>query len=230
MKFNASIEGPIFIGRSWAEYIKMFDLDISKLKNRKILDCAAGASSFTGFMNKNGYDVIAADVLYDKSPDFLQKKCKDHLQILVDALDKMQNQFEWDFFENLNDLKEHRLASCRDFGADYAQNKGYKYLKADLNQLPFSDNTFDMVLCAHLLFIYDHRLTWDFHQKAVNEMIRVTSSEVRIYPLVKHKGKKSLFVNKIINGLNEEVRAQIVKVDYQFRKGGDEMLLLTKKS
>jgi SAM-dependent methyltransferase len=207
----------------------MFDLNLSELKNKRILDCAAGASSFTDYMGKNGYDVQAVDLLYGQDADFLYEKCQEHLQILVGALEQMQSQFSWDFFENLDELKEHRLESCRQFTLDYGENKGNKYLKADLTQLPFADDSFDLVLCAHLLFIYDHRLSWDFHQHAVNEMLRVSSSQLRIYPLVKHQAKKSLYVEKIIKGLDEKVKARIVKVDYQFRKGGDEMLLLTKK-
>ena len=73
------IEGPIFIGRSWAEYLKMFDLDLEKLNNKKILDCAAGASSFTDFLSKNGIDASAVDLLYDKDPEFLKRRCQEHL-------------------------------------------------------------------------------------------------------------------------------------------------------
>ncbi len=206
----------------------MFDLDIPNLKKKKILDCAAGASSFTCYMNKKGYDVTACDLLYYQSPSFLQEKCQEHLQILIDSLRHIQNNFEWNFFKDLNDLHEHRKKSCQQFGRDYAENKGKNYIKADLNHLPFPDNAFDLVLCAHLLFIYDHRLSWEFHQRAVEEMIRVSSSEVRIYPLVKTKGQKSVFVDKIIQQLDNNITAQIVEVDYQFRKGGHEMLLLTK--
>jgi 2-polyprenyl-3-methyl-5-hydroxy-6-metoxy-1,4-benzoquinol methylase len=57
------IEGPIFIGRTWAEYIKMFDLKRKDLFNDRILDCAAGASSFTAEMSKRGYEVIALDIV-----------------------------------------------------------------------------------------------------------------------------------------------------------------------
>src|SRR5512145_984917 len=101
MKFQAKIEGPIFIGRSWAEYIKMFDLDLEKLKGKKILDCAAGASSFTSFMSKNGYDATAVDLLYDKDSKFLKNRCENHLQALVNALEKIEGEFVWSFFKNL---------------------------------------------------------------------------------------------------------------------------------
>ncbi|MDO9044062.1 MAG: methyltransferase domain-containing protein [Methanobacteriaceae archaeon] len=222
------IEGPIFIGRSWAEYLKMFDLDLEKLNKKKILDCAAGASSFTDFLSKKGIGVSAVDLLYDKDPEFLKRRCQEHLQALVESLGKMEDEFVWSFFKNLDDLKTHRMQSCQDFNRDYELNREKKYIKADLTQLPFEDNSFDMVLCAHLLFIYDHRLDWNFHLSSAEEMIRVSSNEVRIYPLVKNKGKKSIFVDKLIKNLPEELETEIVEVDYQFRRGGNEMLRIVK--
>jgi ubiquinone/menaquinone biosynthesis C-methylase UbiE len=120
------------------------------------------------------------------------------------------------------------MQSCQDFNRDYELNREKKYIKADLTQLPFEDNSFDMVLCAHLLFIYDHRLDWNFHLSSAEEMIRVSSNEVRIYPLVKNKGKKSIFVDKLIKNLPEELETEIVEVDYQFRRGGNEMLRIVK--
>lgn len=229
MKSHAKIEGPIFIGRSWAEYIKMFDLDLEMLNGKKILDCAAGASSFTNFMSKKGYDITAVDLLYDKDSEFLKNRCEEHLHALIDALEKIEGEFNWSFFKNLDELKNHRMNSCYDFNNDYKRNKGKRYLKADLTQLPFPDNSFHMVLCAHLLFIYDHRLDLNFHQKTVEEMIRVSCNEIRIYPLVKNKGRKSIYVNKIIQNLPETVETEIIEVDYQFRQGGNEMLRIIKK-
>lgn len=222
------IKGPIFIGRSWLEYLKMFDLNLKQLKNSKILDCAAGASSFTSYMYKKGFDIIAADLKYDKPPEFLGNLCRQHLQLLVDSLEPLENHFEWYFFKNLSELKEHRLKSCQEFYRDYQQGRGKRYLKADLLDLPFKDNSFDLVLCAHLLFIYDHRLSENFHLKAVQEMMRITKKELRLYPLVKHKAEKSPLVEKVINSLPLHFKARIVPVDYQFRKGGNEMLQIFK--
>ena len=36
----------VFIGRSFSEYIWMFNLDVSNFKDLNILDCPSGASSF----------------------------------------------------------------------------------------------------------------------------------------------------------------------------------------
>ena len=172
------IQGPIFIGRSCAEYLKMFNLNLKDLKDENILDCAAGASSFTAKMTDNGYNVKAVDVLYDKDPSFLQKRCKNHLSALIEVLSELEGQFVWDFFKNLDELKKRRMEACHQFFENYKDNMGTKYIKGDLLNLPFKDNSFSIVLCSHLLFIYDHRLSYDFHINSVNEMLRVSSRDV----------------------------------------------------
>lgn len=227
MENKFKIKGPIFIGRSFEEYLKMFNLDLQKLRDKKVLDCAAGASSFTARMTENGYVVKAADILYDKEPSFLQHRCREHLTVLVDALADLEGHFVWDFFKDLNDLKQHRMNSCSEFFEDYKNNRT-NYLKADLLNLPFKDNSFSLVLCSHLLFIYDHRLNYNFHINSVKEMLRVTKDEVCIYPLVKHKSIKSEFVKRIKQDLDKNANIKIEKVDYEFRRSGNEMMKLQK--
>jgi SAM-dependent methyltransferase len=221
------IEGPIFIGRTWKEYMKMFNLKGEDLFNGKILDCASGASSFTAEMSKQGYDVTALDILYDKDPDVLDDKYHDHMEVLIEGLASV-NSFVWNFFSDVQDLKDKRDEAFREFIEDYRTNNE-RYIKADLTNLPFPDNYFSMVLCSHLLFIYDHRLNYEFHLNTIKEMLRVTSKEVRIYPLVKNKGLKSDFVKNIIKDLYD-VDIKIVKVDYEFRKGGNEMMRIIKSN
>lgn len=227
MKNKFKINGPIFIGRSHAEYMKMFNLKKKDLDKKILLDCAAGASSFTAHMNREGYKVTAVDILYDQEANILQKKCQKHMKILVDALSDVDNHFIWDFFRDLKDLQDQRMTACREFSKDYKINRK-NYVKADLTHLPFNDNSFNLALCSHLLFIYDHRLNYDFHLKSIEEMLRV-SSEVRIYPLVKHKNEKSSFVSQIMADLKETADVEIVKVDYEFREGGNEMIRLFHK-
>jgi Methyltransferase domain len=221
------IEGPIFIGRTWKEYMKMFNLKGEDLFNGKILDCASGASSFTAEMSKQGFDVTALDILYDKDPDVLDDKYHDHMEVLIEGLASV-NSFVWNYFSDVQDLKDKRDEAFREFIEDYRTNNE-RYIKADLTNLPFPDNYFSMVLCSHLLFIYDHRLNYEFHLNTIKEMLRVTSKEVRIYPLVKNKGLKSDFVKNIIKDLYD-VDIKIVKVDYEFRKGGNEMMRIIKSN
>jgi hypothetical protein len=227
MQQESIIKGPIFIGRGWLEYMKMFNLEEASLKNLKILDCAAGASSFTSHLSNQGFDVRAVDILYNLKPDELENKCQEHLKILVKSLSEIKSNFVWNFFHNLNELESYRQNACREFSIDYHQHRG-RYVPADLTCLPFPNNEFKLVLCSHLLFIYDHRLDYEFHYNSIKEMLRVCEGELRIYPLVKHHKNKSSYVKQIQKDLADYVEIKLVKVDYQFRKGGNEMMVLTK--
>jgi hypothetical protein len=57
------------------------------------------------------------------------------------------------------------------------------YRAASLPNLPFAERSFDVALSGHLLFGYSNILSQDFHLAAVSELVRVTSGEVRIFPI-----------------------------------------------
>jgi hypothetical protein len=58
------LERIVFIGRTFEEYLNMFSLSVKDLKGKKILDCPAGACSFTALGNKSGLDITACDIAY----------------------------------------------------------------------------------------------------------------------------------------------------------------------
>jgi SAM-dependent methyltransferase len=225
---TSKIVGPIFTGRSWDEYLKMFYLKKEELKNRSFLDCAAGASSFSAYLANQGGRVLAVDRLYDQDPLVLRSLCQEHLEALVKSLEPIKKEFEWTYFQNLDHLRKHRSNSCQEFYQDYSQNRN-RYIQGDLTRLPFGDNEFDIILSSHLLFIYDHRLDFEFHLRVLEEMFRVANQEVRVYPLVKHQKRKSEFLKPVWDRLSQVAELEMVKVDYQFRRGGDQMLVIRKK-
>lgn len=51
-KGKLDLERIVFIGRTYEEYIRMFDLLESDLIGQRILDCPAGACSFTAIANQ----------------------------------------------------------------------------------------------------------------------------------------------------------------------------------
>lgn len=224
---TTKIVGPIFTGRSWDEYLKMFKLTREELKTRSFLDCAAGASSFTAYLANGGGRVQAVDLLYDQDPLVLKSLCQKHLEALVKSLEPIKREFEWSYFRDLDHLKEHRSRSCQEFYQDYSQNPD-RYQKGDLTRLPFADSEFDIVLSSHLLFIYDHRLDLEFHLQVLDEMFRVAGEEVRVYPLVKHANKTSEFLKPAWQRMSMVAELELVKVNYQFRRGGNQMLIIRK--
>lgn len=219
-----------FLGRSYDEYLKMFSLTKKELKDIRILDCGAGASSFTSHLLKEGYDIKAVDILYNKDPKEIKKQCQNDFKTLLDVHSGLDNKVDWNFFKNPEDMIEKRIKVYEDFIKDYTQYKSTKYIEGHLPSLPFNDNYFDLVLSSHLLFLYHEQLGYDFHMKSIKEMLRISSNEVRIYPIVKLRGEgnKSAFLYRIIDELSDLANFDIVKVDYKFRRGGDEMLKITK--
>jgi hypothetical protein len=75
--------------------------------------------------------------------------------------------------------------------------------------------------------MYDEYLNYEFHKEVIKELIRITSKEIRIFPLVNLKGEKSLFVKELLGDESfSDYKIDIVKVNYEFVKGGNEMLVI----
>lgn len=220
-----------FLGRSYEEYLKMFSLNEEELKNIRILDCAAGASSFTPHLLKKGHDITAVDILYCKNLEEIKNQCENDFHTLLEVHSGLDHKVDWNFFRNPEDLVKQRISVYEEFIDDYALRKGARYIEGSLPNLPFKDDHFDLVLSSHLLFLYADRLGYDFHRESVLEMLRISSNEVRIYPTLKLRGEgnKSVFLSRIIDELSDLASFEIVKVNYKFRRGGDEMLKITKK-
>ncbi|WP_286241739.1 class I SAM-dependent methyltransferase [Methanobacterium ferruginis] len=226
MEYSFSKDKIWFLGRSYPEYMSMFKLDPEFLKDKTILDCAAGASSFTPVMGNHGCDIIALDPLYGINYNEAKERSINDFQTLIKAHSGLECKVDWNFFQNSKNMIEERMKACKEFIDDYKVFKGLRYIKGKLPQLPFANNQFSLTLCSHLLFLYDDRLDYQFHLESIQEMLRVTAGEVRIYPLVnlQGNGEKSNFVNRIKEDLTNEANVEIVEVNYRFRKGGNEMM------
>jgi hypothetical protein len=220
-----------FLGRGFDEYLKMFNLDLASIPNKKILDCPAGASSFTHTMFRKGYDVTAVDILYGLNPDTLAKICEEDFQTLFQVHQGMEKKVNWGFFHNSHDMQKRRLEVYKKFIEDYREGFGKRYLPAQLPLLPFEDDKFDLTLCSHFLFLYDDRLDYEFHLAALREMLRVTSNEIRIYPLTSIRGQSNLspYIERVIEDLQGVADIKISEVDYSFRKRAVEMMSIIKR-
>ena len=60
-----NLENIAISGRTFEEYSSFFDLKLEDLKDKKILDCPSGASSFVLVANKNGSVVTGVDLIYE---------------------------------------------------------------------------------------------------------------------------------------------------------------------
>ena len=215
-----------FLGRGYEEYLEMFRLDLKKLKSMRILDCAAGASSFTSRMTKMGYDVTAGDIMYDTKPEQIENVSEDDFKTLMEFHNGLEDKVDWDFFKTPEELTNYRIETYKEFAEDYKKGKGVRYIKAELPILPFPDNSFDLVLCSHLLFLYEDRLSCQFHMESIKEMLRVARHELIIYPLVKLRGhgQHSQYLEPLMEYFSSKNDLEIQKIDYHFRKGADEIM------
>ena len=222
------LERIVFIGRTFEEYLDMFSLCEKELNGKKILDCPAGACSFTAVGNKSGLDVTACDIAYYHSGEDLEHKGLQDIEHAMEHMQKVQNNYKWDYFNDIEDLRKHRLSALQDCANNMRESKE-RYIPVTLPSLPFKGEEFDILLSAHFLFMYADRLDYQFHIETLNELLRVTKEEVRIFPLVNLEGKRYEHLDKIISYLvSNGCTVEEVKVSYEFQINANSMLKIQK--
>lgn len=219
------------IGRTFDEYYRMFDLNDELLKKEKILDVASGVSSFCAQARARGYDATASDKIYTSDPSEIEKKCAEDLDVVMKQLPGIADLYIWNYFKNLKALKNNREEAYRSFIEDFKKYGIKRYVPAEFPATNFLNEQFTISLASHFLFVYEDRLDFDFHKKTILELLRITSKEIRIFPIVNLKGKRSKFVEPLIH--DEDIaghRISIRKVGYEFMKNGNQMLVIEKST
>ena len=181
-----------FFGRTLAEYAQFFALDVAALKGKSVLDVAAGPSSFTAEACKRGIDAVAVDPLYGCRADALAAHVAMDYRAMFAQMRMKPELFKLGkAFASINEAEESRRTAAARFLADYeAQFVHNRYVGAALPQLPFLDRAFDVVLCAHFLFLYAKQFDFAFHVEACRELVRVSRDEVKIHPVLGLGGKR----------------------------------------
>ena len=90
--------------------------------------------------------------------------------------ENMEN-YVWTKIRDLDQLEQIRMDAMRlflkDFEAGLAEQR-YRYHELP-NTLPVADHYYDIGLSSHFLLLYT-QLGFDFHKKAISEMLRVCKS------------------------------------------------------
>ena len=207
----------VSIGRSFDEYTKFFDLDEFELEGKKVLDIASGFSSFKAEATLKEIETTAIDKIFF----FDEKKLKEIVKESLKTIDSLNIEaHNFDYFKDLDDLKDKRRIVANLFLYDFEQNSD-NYIGMNLPNIMFKPKSFDIALISHLLFLYDDILDENFHLKLIKNALRV-SKEVRVFPLVNLKNEKSIFLEKILSEFNCEIKA----VDYEFLKNANEVLII----
>lgn len=215
-------------GRSYREYIDMFNLTDTDLSKR-ILGCGDGPASFNSIMNQKGKKAISIDPIYQFNKKEIEKRIDETFHKVISQTRNNQDKFIWTKIKNVDELGRIRMSAMKEFLRDYEIGKKEKrYIHAELPILPFSNDQFDLTLSSHFLILYTDNLTYDFHINAINEMLRV-SGEVRIFPILDVNAKTSPYLKKIIKYYrNKNMSVEEIKVNYEFQKNGNKMLKIIK--
>lgn len=217
-----------FFGRTLEEYSRFFALDVAAWRGRSILDVAAGPSSFTAEAHRRGVDAVAVDPLYAQSHGELAEKVRDDYARMFEQIREKRRLFRFKHFPSFDAAETDRRAAASRFLADYEGNVRHgRYVKAALPYLPFLDGAFDLVLCAHLLFLYAQRFDFEWHVAACAELARVSHGEVRIHPVCGTGGRVYPELDRLRSLLEEKgIRSAVVRVNYEFFAGSSTMLVL----
>ncbi|MCE5169938.1 SAM-dependent methyltransferase [Paenibacillus profundus] len=220
----------VFIGRTYEEYIGMFNLSVEQMAGKRILDCAGGACSFTAHANRRGIQASACDIAYEFKADDLERKGIDDLNHTMENMGRVADQYVWSYFSSLKALQEERARALHDCVQDMREQPG-RYQAAALPTLPYADKQFDMSLNAHLLFMYSDRLDYEFHLTSLVELIRVTKDEIRIFPLTDLSGRKYEHLDRLLHDVQACIHsAHIEKSSYEFQRGANELLSIRLQS
>ena len=226
MPFNYSEAVPW--GRSFEEYCRMFGMSEQDLKLR-IIGCGDGPASFNAEMFELGRRVISCDPLYQLTSTQIQERIDATYQIVMRKTVVNQHLFLWTRINSPDELGKVRLAAMGKFLSDFESGKrNGRYVTAELPDLPFPSSAYDLAICSHFLFLYSDILSFEFHQRAIQEMCRV-AREARIFPLLNYNAKLSPFLEPLLKVLGDAgYNTSIEVVPYEFQRGGNQMLRVRK--
>ena len=219
------LENVVPWGRCLDEYIGMFGLTTEELK-LNIVDCGGGPASFNFEVNQLGGKVVSCDPVYQFTAEEIGDRIQETYSPIIEGVKATPEKFVWKNIASPEELGEVRMAAMEKYLADFPQGIIEKrYLKSELPNLPFRDGEFDLGLCAHFLFTYSNLLSAEFHVSSIVEMKRV-ASEVRVFPVVmQFSGETSPHLEFVMEELQARgLKVELRKVDYEFQKGGNEML------
>jgi hypothetical protein len=211
-------------GRNLDEYVRMFGLTEDDLR-LNILGCGDGPASFNVEWNALGGHVTSVDPLYYFDYETIEKRIAETYEDVLSQTRAHQQNFVWDSISSPDELGRIRMEAMQCFMDSYDAGKSDKrYIPGELPALSFDDQSFDLALCSHFLFLYTDNLTFDFHLAAVREMLRV-AKEVRIFPLLDVNAQESRYLAGVLETF-QEYHPEVCKVNYEFQRGGNQMLKL----
>jgi hypothetical protein len=213
MKDRIELDSVVLLGRTFDEYCRYFQLDDRDLRSVRILDIGAGVSSFCSEANSRGYDVMAADPIYELPVEVIAEKSAADLNHVLTRLPDAAHNYNWSFYRDPQQLREYRASDQS------------RYVRVALPHTGFRANEFQLVLVSHLLFLYDDLFDYDFHKRSLLELARIAQTEIRIYPLTNMRAMRSSLLESLMRDPDcSALTFTVSKIDFEFLKNSDELL------
>jgi len=230
MNMNNKLNSIVPWGRNLEEYQQIFSLSKEDLQ-KKILGCGDGPSSFNAELTELRGDVVSIDPIYEFTKEQLTKRIDEVAVEVMGMVRQYSRNFVWKNIKDQEELESIRMSAMRAFLADYQQGLEQKRYRFEmLPSLSFEDRSFDLALSSHFLFLYSEHFDFEFHLNAILEMLRV-ADEVRIFPLMTLNNVYSPHLDKVREVLAKRgYKSEIMKTEYKFQQGADEMLKIYRKA
>jgi hypothetical protein len=216
-------------GRSLDEYVKMFNLAAEDLQ-KDILGVGDGPASFNAEGTARGYNITSIDPIYQFEGKEIKQRFDAVVDNIIDQIIATPNNWVWSYHKNPQELKASRIKTLNTFLQDYFQGKqAGRYQAQELPHLDFADQSYDLALCSHFLFLYSEQCDRDFHVAAIAEMLRI-SREVRIFPLLTLMQETSPYLDFARDKFeNLGYLTSITPVPYELQPNANQMLVIRQK-
>ena len=192
-----NLDKVVLLGRTLEEYRRFFGCAPSTLAGKGVLDVASGVSSFSAEICKLAAKSTAFDPIYSWSSRRIHDQCEADLDRVTREIGGLPT-YRWDFYKNPEGMRRFRTIACQKFLQDFEACPS-RYVSGALPTLPFESGSFDLSFVSYFLFVYEEQFGWEFHRDSILEIMRVTSAEARIYPLVTFEARPCPFVERLRN-------------------------------
>lgn len=216
--------------RPLSSYRDMFQLTDGELLAGPILDCPGGAAPFAAQVRRLGGQVVSVDPAYHLPRDEFDRKLGADLDVVASWTATNPENFDWDYLGSPTSYARFYELAAELFLADYSPD-GERYIAAQLPELPFDDGAFRLTLSSHLLFCYPEHLDYDQHVASIRELMRVTTGEVRLFPLVDSAGAEYPRMTELRADLADDgIGTEIHRVRASFVAGGERMMSCSRRA
>lgn len=193
----------------------IFDLSEQDL-TKKILVYGAGAS-YLAHPN-----ITLVDPLYQHDLSEIKQLTAAKYQELEKTF-KQNPAYVWEYYSSPTAALEAYQKNSGAFLEHYSQEKkAQRYISGNLENLPFPDNAFDLLLCLDSFFATSQHL--ESHLDMVKELQRI-ASDIRVFPLLDKSGQLFTNIGQFIFDLQQQgFGIELKHSDFVLQDQGDAVL------